>query len=251
MEDKNTGKKPLRRSSNAARDLKDTYLKNQSRRNIPISDPEELNEEEDNKEMESEQILENEEITEAENNEENATEQEVIDESEFSEGDEVVLLLERVKKLENEKKELKDSYLRKSAEVENIRRRTNKEKQEILEYGNLKLLGQLLEIIDDIGNAIDSGKKSKDYDALLTGLDMIFNKSKKIFENAGVTEMEDPVGKEFNVDYHDAMMQTPSGLPENYVVQQIQKGYMVKDKVLRHAKVVTSSGQAPEKNENE
>jgi molecular chaperone GrpE len=75
---------------------------------------------------------------------------------------------------------------------------------------------------------------------------MIHQKALKVFENNGVKPMEDPSGTEFDVDFHEALMAMPSDKPQNTIVQMVQNGYMIQDKVLRHAKVVTSSGPADE-----
>ena len=100
-----------------------------------------------------------------------------------------------------------------------------------------------MEILDDIGAAVSSGKSSKDFDSLLSGVEMIYKKAIKIFEEAGVKPMDDPAGKEFDVDFHEALMSAPSEeTPEGSVLQTIQKGYMYRDKVLRHAKVIASAG---------
>eukprot|EP01107_Rhizomastix_libera_P016580 TRINITY_DN6986_c0_g1_i1.p2 TRINITY_DN6986_c0_g1~~TRINITY_DN6986_c0_g1_i1.p2 ORF type:complete len:235 (-),score=26.55 TRINITY_DN6986_c0_g1_i1:17-721(-) len=227
MEDKKNagGKKPLRSTMNKIKDLKDTYLKN-NERNIPINDADEKN-------LTGEQ-------NESDKVNENATNDQA---AEFNGQDDAVqAFIELNKTLEKEKEELKDQLQRKAAEFENMRRRHLKEKQEAIDFGTKHLLFDMLELLDDITNAADHAKKSNDYDALVQGLDMIKNKAVKLFEDQKVTPMEDPTGKEFNVDFHEAMMIMPSELPENSVVQVFQKGYMMEDKVLRHARVATSSG---------
>lgn len=226
MEEKSINK-PLRTSSNKARDIKDTYLKNEGKS---------MKKEESKQANIEEEIIENEEI---QNDDDQETNQDSSDES--------LDLSEKIGKLEAEKSELKEQVIRKAAELENFRRRTIKEKQELIEFGNEKLLFKFLELLDDINNAVDAGKKTTDYEALLKGLEMIHNKAEKLFLDAGVKQMDDPAGEEFDVDYHEAMMHVPNNeIPEGYVVQVIQNGYMLNDKVLRHAKVVTSAGKSNE-----
>ncbi|MES2765841.1 MAG: nucleotide exchange factor GrpE [Bacteroidota bacterium] len=145
--------------------------------------------------------------------------------------------------LKAERDELRDQVLRKSAEVENIRRRAQKEKQDLIEYANERLLGNLVHVLDDLYMALEAAKKSTDYDALLKGIEMVYTKAQKAFEQAGVKPIVDHIGKPFDVNYHEALMHMPSEEPEGNVVQEVQRGYMLRDKVLRHAKVITSAGQ--------
>jgi molecular chaperone GrpE len=76
------------------------------------------------------------------------------------------------------------------------------------------------------------------------GLEMITNKARKMFEDAGVKQMDNIIGKPFDVNYHEALMMTNSELPEGSIVQVVQPGYMLNDKVLRYAKVITSNGNS-------
>jgi molecular chaperone GrpE len=231
MEDGNT-KKPLRQATNKAKDIYNTYFKHEGGKQIPISTSEEQ------PQIETTELK-------AEKNQEEVQEAFVkVDVSELEKlKEEIANLQKRVEDLEKEKKELYEQLLRKAAEFENFRRRTQKEKEELIKYGNEKLLFEFLEILDDLGNAVQSAKQNSDFNSLVTGLELIWNKTRKLFEQAGVAEIESPVGKPFDVEYHEALMTAPSNLPEGYVVQELQKGYKFHDKVLRHTKVITSSGQ--------
>jgi molecular chaperone GrpE len=217
--------KPLRSAPNKLRDLYNTYLKN-----------EEINSDESVKQEIKEQLK-----SEVESEDDTVEAKKVT----MLEEDELVEILRLFEQLEGERDELKEKLARRTAELENVRRRSIKEKQEMIDYANEKLLYKMLSIVDDMSNALKAGKDSKDYDALYQGVEMIAGKTMKLFEEAGVKSMEDPVGKPFDVDFHDALMQMPSEFPEGDVVQEVQKGYMIRDKVLRHAKVVTSSGMPP------
>jgi molecular chaperone GrpE len=151
---------------------------------------------------------------------------------------------ERIVALEKEIEELKDLALRKTAELENFRKRTIKEKQDIVEYANEKLLAKLLPIIDDLEVAISSTEKTQDYVAFFEGMKLIQTKTLKTFEEVGVTPIEIEPNTPFNVDFHEAIMLTPSEtIEEGNIVQQVQKGYLLREKVLRHSKVITSSGK--------
>jgi len=148
----------------------------------------------------------------------------------------------QIDKLTTENAELKDQLIRKAAELENFRKRTNREKQELLEYGNEKLQVRFLEIVDDFENAFDAAEKSNADAKMLEGFQMIFRKLQKIFSDHNIVEIEDPCGKPFDVNFHEAIMTMPSDVPEGGVVQQVQKGYRCGEKILRHTKVITSRG---------
>ncbi len=241
MDDKlNPNNKPLRNTFNTLKDLKNTYLKNQDKKVMVAMEHEkdlqeqELEEKVDNAfknsnlELELEQGEVHQAISEADT--ENLNKE--IEELEF-----------KVDSLEQEVENLKDQILRKTAEMENQRRRFMKEKIELLEVGNEKLLMKFLEIPDDMSKALDAAKKTEDKSSVVTGIEMIHNKVNKIFEDAGVIKMSDPIGSDFNVNIQEAISITPSTeFAEGKVVYLVQDGYMIGDKVLRFAKVITSAG---------
>lgn len=157
---------------------------------------------------------------------------------------------ELVKKLDESTKasaELEDMLKRRVAEFENYKRRTDKEKLDLLEYGNIKLLSRFIDLIDDLQNAAKAASAATDVSSVQQGIDMIYQKICKQFEEEGVKQIEINVGDEFDVERHAALMQQPSDLPEGSITMVIQSGYIYKDKVLRYAKVATSSG--PENNQ--
>ncbi|MFP4528810.1 MAG: nucleotide exchange factor GrpE [Candidatus Kapaibacterium sp.] len=240
--------KPLRSSSNKARDLYETYLKGTRKRSIPISDSEEEKHKEEEKEMKDqpEKIEADEkEIIDKNENKEESKIQEMNDILTDELEQQTKLVNEAQNKLNEIKKEneeLRDQIKRKAAELENFRQRTMREKNEMVDYANERLLFKMLDPLDDMTAAIESGKKSDDKDALIKGVEMIRQKMIKIFEESGVKKMEDPTGEPFDVDYQEAMMTQPSDMPEGHVVQVVQPGYMIHDKVLRYARVITSSG---------
>lgn len=233
MDDGSNPKKPLRSSMNKMKDIYDTYLKNQDQKQN-ITNYEDTH---PVQQTEPEEIIE--EIKEPEN-----------DLPEIQESSEVVKEADKLKELEKERDELKDQVLRVAAELENYRRRALKEKREMIDYANERLLLNLLPLLDDLGKAVEAGKKAVDCESMLTGLDLIYQKALKLFENENVKLMENTVGKPFDVNEHEAVMKMPSELPEDYIISEVQAGYTIKDKVLRHAKVVTSAGE-PKEEENE
>ena len=216
-------KKPLRGSSDKLKDLYNTYVKNDERE-IDIKTEED--------EMIEENEVLNEEETELESEQETESNED-SDELEF-----------KVDELESQVSNLKDQLLRKTAEMENLRRRTQKEKDELVKYANEKLILNLLDLPDDLSNALDAAKNdSSSKESVIEGVDLIYNKAFRLFENAGVKRMDDLVGNEFDVDYHEALMQQPSDdVPEGHIIAVVQPGYTLGEKVIRHAKVVTSSG---------
>jgi molecular chaperone GrpE len=143
--------------------------------------------------------------------------------------------------LRAERDEFRDLAQRKVAELENFRRRTEQERQELIVHANFKLLQKLLPVLDDMQRAIESGKASTDAKVLLEGMEIVFNKALQTFAEAGVEPMQ-PLGQPFDTNLHEALMQMPSEAPEGEVLQEAQRGYLLKGKVLRHARVVVSAG---------
>lgn len=142
-----------------------------------------------------------------------------------------------------ERDDFRDQLLRKSAEFENYRKRTLKEKQDLIEFANEHLILKMLPVVDDLHTALEAGTQSKDPDGFLKGVEMIYVKAIKIFEDAGVFPIETAPGEPFNVEVHEALAHMPSAeAPEGHILQEIQRGYKLREKVIRHTKVVTSAG---------
>ncbi len=136
-----------------------------------------------------------------------------------------------------------DRNLRLMAEFDNYRRRTAKEQLELIETANGKLLEKLSEVQDNFERAFASENKAKDLEAFEKGMQMIYNQFAKILTDAGLEQL-DPTGAEFDPNCHEALMQQPSEtVPEGHVVTVFQKGYKLKNKILKTAKVIVSSGK--------
>ncbi len=134
--------------------------------------------------------------------------------------------------------ELNDKYLRKVAEFDNYRKRTIKEKSELILNGGEKTITKILPVIDDMERAIENGKKTDDIEAIREGIDLIYKKFIKILEGEGVERIETK-DKDFNTDYHEAIAMVP-GLGDDKkgkVVDCVQTGYTLNGKVIRYAKV--------------
>jgi molecular chaperone GrpE len=138
------------------------------------------------------------------------------------------------------KKQAEDNYnkfLRTQADFDNFRRRSRQEKEEFAKYASLKLIEQLLPVVDNLERALAASKDSKDYEALIKGVDMTFRQLDQVLAQEGLTPIE-AVGQPFNPEFHQAIAQVESDdHEEGVVVEQLQKGYMLKDKVLRPAMV--------------
>ncbi|MBP5247869.1 MAG: nucleotide exchange factor GrpE [Fibrobacter sp.] len=138
-----------------------------------------------------------------------------------------------------------DKFVRLMAEFDNFRRRTAKEQLDLIETANGKLLEKLSEVLDNFERAAaPENNQQKDFDAFAKGIQMIHDQFYKILTDAGLVQI-DPVGKEFDPNEQEALMNQPSDtVPESHVVQVFQKGYKLKNKLLKTAKVIVSSGPA-------
>ena len=141
-----------------------------------------------------------------------------------------------LEKAEKEIEDLKKQLLYKTAEFENYRKRTLKEKAELILNGGEKTISAILPVLDDFERAI--ADKSEDPKAIKEGVQMIFNKFTKTLEGLGVKKIE-TADKDFDVDYHEAIAMVP-GMGDDKkgkVIDCVQTGYTLNDKVIRHAKV--------------
>ena len=144
--------------------------------------------------------------------------------------------LNPLEKAQKEVEELKKQLLYKTAEFENYRKRTLKEKAELILNGGEKTIAAILPVLDDFERAI--ADKSEDPKAIKEGVQMIFNKFTKTLEGLGVKKIE-TADKDFDVDYHEAIAMVP-GMDDDKkgkVIDCVQTGYTLNDKVIRHAKV--------------
>ncbi len=134
--------------------------------------------------------------------------------------------------------DLKDKYLRQAAEFDNYRKRVLKEKSELIQNGGESVISSLLPIIDDFERALQNIKKSDDTAALKEGVELIYQKFMKTLESNGLKTIETKEA-DFNTDFHEAvaMIPAPNDESKGKVVDCVQKGYKLNDKVIRHAKV--------------
>lgn len=135
--------------------------------------------------------------------------------------------------------EMQDKYLRLSAEFDNYRKRTLKEKMEISKYAGEDLIKEILPVMDDFERALKHLETSGNSEAIKEGIDLIYGKLSDFLKRNGVKEMES-LNSDFSVDLHDAAANIPVDEEDKKgkIVEVVLKGYYLKDKVLRHAKVV-------------
>lgn len=134
---------------------------------------------------------------------------------------------------------LHDDYLRLHAEFDNYRKRTIKEKAELLKSGTERVLTALLPVIDDFERAIQNIHQTDDVNALKEGVEHIYNKFQNFLKKNGVEPM-DTNGKEFNAEIHEALTMVPAPTEEqkNKIIDTVEKGYTLEGKVMRYPKVV-------------
>lgn len=144
--------------------------------------------------------------------------------------------LSPLEQLQQENEKLKDQLLRTIAEFDNFRKRTTKEKSDLILNGGKKTVTAILPVLDDFERALEDG--STDVEAVKAGMQMIFNKFIKTLESMGVKKI-DTQKADFNTDYHEAVAMVPGMGDENKgkVIDCVQTGYTMNDEVIRHAKV--------------
>lgn len=189
----------------------------------------EKTEKQQDKKIKVEEKLQEEQVQEearAENGTEEAAEEEVAEEK-------------KEPTTEEKLAELQDKYLRLSAEYDNFRKRTLKEKIDLQKSANERLLEALLPVADDFDRALQSVDEAKDIEAVKEGLKLIYGKFNSFLNQQGVKEI-DAVRKEFDTDLHEAITKIPAPQKKlkGKVVDVIQKGYYLNEKVLRYSKVV-------------
>lgn len=147
---------------------------------------------------------------------------------------------EKINQLETEVLEFKDKLLRKAAEFENYKRRTENDQMNLLTYAAESFIKKLLPVVDDFERSLQHIEDAQDIDAIKQGIKLIYDKLMKVFQEQGVKKI-DSVGKHFDVEYHEALMQRADDSVESHtVLDELEKGYTYNDKVIRHAKVIVS-----------
>jgi molecular chaperone GrpE len=154
--------------------------------------------------------------------------------------EELAKLKEELEIKENEAKDSKDRLLRFAAEAENMKKRLEKEKKEFFEYANESLLKDILPLIDNLERAIQHANENSNIEEFIKGIELSINSFKNTLEKYGVEEVES-LHKPFDPNYHEAMSTKETDeFPPNTVVEEFQKGYTFKQRLLRPALVCVS-----------
>ncbi len=159
---------------------------------------------------------------------------------------------ELLKQLETTKQQLeeeKDRCLRLNAEFDNLRKRTQKEKEEFIKYANEKLILELIDIMEALERGLENAKKSENKDKLIEGIELIYKQFKNVLEKNGLSPIK-ALGEKFDHYKHEAMMQTPTDeCDEGTILEEFARGYILNNKVIRYSKVRVSKKKESEINE--
>lgn len=171
---------------------------------------------------------ENETVNEQNNQEPNEKNESVTDEKD-----------QKIAELEGKVNELNDKYLRLYSEFDNFRKRTAKEKVELIQSGGEDVVKSILPVIDDFERAIKSNSETSDVKAVNDGVNLIYNKLKSSLNQKGLEEMKS-MGEPFNADIHEAITNIPAPTEDmkGKVLDELEKGYSLNGKIIRFAKVV-------------
>ena len=188
-----------------------------------------------------EEMLKNEEVVEeTAQNEGNAQEetQEEAPAEEQTVEEQLANMLAEAQQMVNEER---DKYLRLSAEFDNYRKRTLKEKAELIKNGGEKTLTAILPVLDDFERALKNMEASEETKAMKEGVELIFSKFQKILGQEGLQKIETE-GQAFDTDFHEAiaLIPAPSEDLKGKILDCVQTGYMLNEKVIRHAKVAVA-----------
>lgn len=146
----------------------------------------------------------------------------------------------RIEALGAQSEEYMQRLARSQADFDNFRKRTIREKEELGKYASSKLIAELIPVIDNFGRALDTRPEGEASESFVKGVEMIYRQFDSVLQAEGLTTME-TVGQPFNPEFHQAVMQVESDEhEEGIIVEELQKGYMLKDKVLRPAMVKVS-----------
>ena len=152
-------------------------------------------------------------------------------------------LQDKLEEKTREYSECFDKWLRLHAEFENFKKRIQKERADLLKFGNENLLRALLPVLDNLNRAIEHGKNAKENSPLWEGVEMVQKEFLTILERFGVKPIQ-AVGEVFDPERHEAISQAESDLESNRVISAVQNGYFYHDRLLRPARVIVSKGKA-------
>ena len=202
----------------------------------PVTPEKEDAKEKRNKDTSSENKA-SEEVTREKESEKNASEENTEENAETEDKDRKKKKKEKKDKKDEQIEELSDKVKRQMAEFDNFRKRTEKEKTQMFEVGAKSIIEKILPVIDNFERGLAAVPAEKKDDAFVAGMDKVYKQLQTELENVGVKPIE-AVGKEFNPDFHNAVMQVESDEYESGIVaEELQKGYTYHDSVVRHSMV--------------
>jgi len=146
--------------------------------------------------------------------------------------------------LKDKEKEIMDKMLRLQADVDNIKKRLERDKEAFIKFSNEQIIRELIPFVDDFKRAFEAADNTKDFNVLHKGVEMILKHLLELLKSKGVREIE-AEGKPFDPAYHEAMLQVETDeYPEDTVIEELEKGYLLNSKVLRTAKVKVSKAKS-------
>jgi molecular chaperone GrpE len=155
----------------------------------------------------------------------------------------------KITELEAQVKEWQDKLLRKAAEFENYKRRSENDQFNLINYAAESFILKLLPLVDDFERSLQHINEIHNIDAVKAGIKLVYEKLLKVLDEQGVKKMKSK-GELFNVEYHDALMQRKDdSVPPHTVLEEIETGYLYRDKVIRHAKVIVSEEVSSDDNQ--
>ena len=155
----------------------------------------------------------------------------------------------KIAELEVQVKDWQDKLLRKAAEFENYKRRTENDQFNLINYAAESFIVKLLTVVDDFERSMEHIDDIDNNKAVKAGIKLVYEKFLKLLNEQGVKKMQTK-GEPFNVDYHDALMQRKDdSVPPHTVLEEVESGYLYRDKVIRHAKVIVSEESSSDDNQ--
>jgi molecular chaperone GrpE len=155
----------------------------------------------------------------------------------------------KIAELEAQVKEWQDKLLRKAAEFENYKRRTENDQFNLINYAAESFIIKLLRVVDDFERSMEHIDDISNNTGVKEGIKLVYEKLLKLLNEQGVKKMQTK-GEPFNVDFHDALMQRKDdSVPSHTVLEEVESGYIYRDKVIRHAKVIVSEDPALDDNQ--
>jgi molecular chaperone GrpE len=155
----------------------------------------------------------------------------------------------KIAELQAQVKDWQDKLLRKAAEFENYKRRTENDQFNLITYAAESFIVKLLPIVDDFERTLEHIDDINNNKSVKDGIKLVYEKLLKVLNDQGIKKMQTK-GQPFNVDYHDALMQKKDdSVPDHTVLEEIESGYLYRDKVIRHAKVIVSEESSSDDNQ--